>query len=445
MRRSAGALALGSCLAVAPASATDPVALGRCAPVARPFDAIELAAGDLQRLGGTPIARLGVVAFRDGRGAPIPFQVDERRGRKLALPGGPEPTADDRPEVLDADDLVVFMACDAGEQASPERLQALGATTAWREIRVHDPLAGRTGFAYLVVADRPPATDRVYVAYDPATDLVRTARYRVGLVSALPVYLALAERGSFGPNLIDGLRLRAEATFLANLARWTLNERQGSHALAAWKAGPVRVVRRSRHGVVLPLGIEITAATAHTYFYAEHVWGPGSMKLPFSPGVFFRDIRALGGADGRDLRGWRYHAPGVPGRGFPVDGRTDAAEAALDASGDWFALARPHEALLFVTRLSENLRRAVSLRLVYLDDAARPNPPEAIPGTVPLVGLEAGGVERIPGGRYTFSLHIFALDRYRRGDEAGILAGLDAPLAATTAPAGPAAVPAAPR
>src|SRR5262249_32002037 len=109
----------------APVGADDPVPLGTCGPVTRRYTPIELPAGRLRQLGGTPAERVGMVAFgRDAAPRPIPFQIDERRGRKLALPDGPEPTADDKPGVLDADDLVVFMACDAGVQRSPAAVDA---------------------------------------------------------------------------------------------------------------------------------------------------------------------------------------------------------------------------------------------------------------------------------------------------------------------------------
>jgi hypothetical protein len=419
-------------LAAAPAAASeDPVSLGPCGPITRQHGVVEVPVPTLQKLGGTPLSRLGLIAFRDGRPSPIPFQVDEKRGRKIALGNGSEPTDDDKPQALDADDVLLFMACDAGTQAPASEVEAaLGEVSAWREIRVDDSLTHASAFAYLAVAERPPTTTRRYVAYDAAGDLVRTAAYRVGLVNALPTYLSLSLTGTVGPNLLDGARLRAEATLLANLAHWTLNEQQGRHALIAWKVGPIRVVRRSRHHVSLGLGIELSAGIAHTYFYPRHVYGPGSMKLPFSPGVFFRDIRAFGGADGRDMKGWRYHAPGVPRKGFLVDGEMDDAERAYTASGDWFVLSRAGEAIMFVTRMSEDLKKVVPLHLIYRDDTA-PNPPEASPGTVPLVGYEGRGVERLPGGRYTFALNILGLEGYQSGDERRLLDELDVPLTIT--------------
>ncbi len=444
MRRS-GALVVVLAVALGAHADEAPAPLGACGPITRRYDAIEVPAIQLHRLGGTPLARLGLVAFHGGRPAPIPFQVDERRGRKLALPDGPEPTLDDKPGVLDPDDLLVFVPCDAGEQASGPALASVTDTaTAWRELRIDDPVDHARGFVYLVVAEHPPATERRYVAYEPAGDLVTTARYRVGLVRSLPTYFALATGGAPGPNLIDGLRLRAEATLKADLAHWTLDEQHGHHQLIAWKAGPIRVVRRSRHQVVIGLGIHLTAGVAHTYFYPQHVYGPGSLKLPFSPGLLFRDITAFGGVDGRDLRGWRYFAPGAPAEGFKVDGRMDDAERAFAASGEWFVLAHGGDALLFVTRMSENLRREITLSLVYRDDAERPNPPEDSPGTVPLVGYRGRGIEKLPGGRYEFALRIYALPGYRRGDERRLLADIEAPLTVELAGEGPAPEPAAP-
>ena len=432
----AGALVAGV-VAVACAATPDagPAALGACGPIGRRYEAIEVAGAELRRLGGTPLERFGVIAFRGGRAQPIPFQVDEKRGRKLALDGGPEANADDKPGVFDAEDLVVFMACDAGEQRPAADVDAALADAGggtWREVRLEDPLTHAHAWVYVVAADRPPATPVRYVAYDAAGDLVTAARYRIGMVQALPTYFALASGAGVGPNLIDGLRLRAEATMRADLAHWVLNERQGRHELIAWRAGPVRVVRRSRHQVVIGLGIHLTAGLAHTYFYPQHVYGPGSLKLPFSPGILFREITAYGGVDGRDLRGWRYHAPGTPPGGLHVDGHMDDVESHFASSGDWFVLEHGDQAILFVTRMSENLRRGVALELLYRDDAARPNPPEDVPGTVPLVGYEGRGIEKLPGGRYTFALHIFTLLPYRSGDERAVIAQLDAPVTRET-------------
>jgi hypothetical protein len=294
------------------------------------------------------------------------------------------------------------------------------------------------------VADEPPRSEVRYVDYDAAHDLVAAARYRVGMVRALPTYFALGLASPLGPNLIDGVRLRAEARLRAGLAHWTLTEREGHHELVAWKRGPVRVVRRSRHQVHLGLGIYLTAGIAHTYFYPLHVFGPGSMKLPFSPQVLFSDIHATGGVDFRDLSGWRYHAPGTSPDGFAINGRTSDAERAFAGHGTWFLLRRGREAVLVVTTMSENLARGIPIELVYLDDATRSAPPEFAPGSQPLVGYRGSKIERLESDRYWFQLRVLGFTDYRDGDETLALRRLDAPLTAeVSAPTSPAAAPAA--
>jgi len=447
LRFALATLLLALAVAVGHDARADPAPLGECGPIGRPDDAVELEAGRLRKLRGTPIDTLGVLAFRGGVAAPIPFQVDERIGRKIALPDGPEPHPDDSPGVLDEQDLLVFMACDAGEPASDEQLAAALAAaapvTTFREVRVNDPATGHAGYVYVVVAPHPPHTDRHYVEYHGDVDLVTTAHYRLGCVSALPNYLGLSLVGPLGPNLLDGLRLRAEATLRAGLAHWTLNERQGRNTLIAWKVGPVRVVRRSRHEVSIGLGIHLTAGVAQTYFYANHVYGPGAMKLPFSPSVFFRDIRAFAGADFRDLRGWRFRAPGTPPGDFLVDGHPDLAKTAYDADGNWLLLHHDREAMLVLATVTPNFTALVRLEPDLIDDATLAAPPEAVVGSLPRVGFRMLDVQKLSADRYRFQLWVVMLSDYRDGDERPLLHQLETPLTAdVSARAAPAAAPA---
>jgi hypothetical protein len=437
------AAALACALSAAIASAETLSPIGPCGPITRRHEAIELSAIRLRRLGGTPIDHLGLVAYRGGVARPMPFQVDERvPGSGLAMAGGKEPTTDDRPGVLDPDDLLVFMACDAGERAPGGTPPA----ATGREIRVDDPLDRTQGWAYVVVSEHPPRSDRRYVEYDATDDRVHAARYRVGMAGALPVDFAVGLAGPMGPNLLDGLRLRAEATLHTGLAHWAITERDGKHELVAWTAGPVRVVRRSRHKVDIGLGIRLTAGLAHTYFYGEHVYGPGAMKLPFSPSVFFRDITATGGVDLQGLEGWHYVAPGADPPGFAIDGHMDDRERAFAGSGTWFTLVGDRQSILVAMTMSENLRTAIPLSLVYEDDAALRAPPEVTPGSVPLVGIRGRHCEKLQAGRYGFQLRVVGLPDYRPGDEQRELRRVDAPLTAdVTLPADLEAAPASPR
>jgi hypothetical protein len=259
------------------------------------------------------------------------------------------------------------------------------------------------------------------------------------MVRALPDFFALAMTGPLGPNLLDGLRLRAEATLRAGLATFTLNEQDARHELIAWKAGPIRVVRRSRHDVEILVGVHISAGVANTAFYPLHVFAPGSLKLPISPGVIFREIQGMGGVDMRDLRGWRFIAPGTPPGGLAIDGAMDDVERAFAADGTWFVLVHGDEAILVTITLSPNLAAAIPFGVLYLDDAERLAPPERAPGSVPLVGFRGRHLEKLPPDRYHFDLRVFLLPHYRDGDAQRVLRQRDAPLVATVSPVAPAA------
>jgi CubicO group peptidase (beta-lactamase class C family) len=152
------------------------------------------------------------------------------------------------------------------------------------------------------------------------------------------------------------------------------------------------------------------------------------MRLPISPGLVFREISAMGGVDLRDLRGWRFVAPGTPPDGFAIDGAMDAAERAFHADGKWFVLVHDREAILVTITLSENLAARIPFGIVYDDDATRVAPPERVPGSVPLVGFRGREVERLPPDRYRFDLRVFLLPDYRSGDAERVLRERDAPL-----------------
>jgi hypothetical protein len=431
-RRLAGACAGLLVAGLADAIETPPP-LGTCGPISRRHEHVELRTRDLRKLARTPLGQVGVLVRRAGALDPIPFQIDERQGSTIAMPDGDEPSVDARPGVLDPDDVLVFLPCDAGVRATPAALAArVPGLTTWREVQVDDPIDGSRGFAYVVVAPAPPATGRHYVAYEPTADLVSTATYRIGMVEALPSYFAVAMRAPLGPNLLDGLRLRAEATLRGSVATFDIDETDARHVLIAWKAGPVRVVRRSRHDVkLLGIPLQISAGTANTSFYPLHVFGPGALKLPISPGFLFREIQAMGGVDLRDLRGWRFVAAGTPPDGFAIDGTMDDAERAFQADGTWFVLVHETEAILVTITLSENLAKAIPFGVAYVDDAGRRSPPERETGSVPLVGFRGRGLERLPADRYRFDLRVFLLPAYRPGDAARVLRQRDVPLSTT--------------
>jgi len=406
------------------------VPLGSCGPIDRRHDHVEVIGSALQRLNKIPIGRFGVVAFRDGVARPIVFQLDERRGRKVVVEGPEVLKPDHRPGEFDYDDGIVVMPCDAGErppEATRDAFMARAKVLAWREVQIEDTLTGRRGYVYVVVADTPPTTTARYADYGPG-DAVRTAAYRIAMENALPTQLTLTDAGE--RNLLDGFRLRAEATYLANLLTATLTEQGARHRLLAWNSGAVRVTRRSQHDVHVALGVHLSAGVSHTYFYPLHIRGPGKMRLPISPGSLFTRVSAMAGVDMQGLEGWRYRHAGGTGE-LVIDGKPGPEEAHFAAPGPWFVVHGDDVAILTALRLSANLSRSLPVHLVYVDDATRMQPPERHVGSVPLVGYRMDAIERLPAGYYEFEFGVFILTGYRPGDERRVLDGFATPLHVT--------------
>jgi hypothetical protein len=292
---------------------------------------------------------------------------------------------------------------------------------------VRDPVTGHLGWVYVLVMDDPPRSPRRYVDYDPARDAVQTAWYRLGMEQALPTFFSLGPADAATGNLLDGLRVRADAVVRANLVHLDLTEEDVANRLVAWGAGPVRVVRRSEHDVDIGLGIDVNVGVAHTYFSPLRVTGPGKLKLPFSPVYLLKAASAYGGVDLSGLDGWRYYAPGMT-TPFAIDGRPEGAERDFTRPGTWFVLARDDLALLVVARLGDTMARAVEIRLTYADDAATPRPPERRRGTVPLVGFGATDLHTLEAGRYEYAFDVLFVPGWHPGDEARLLAQLATPL-----------------
>jgi hypothetical protein len=150
-----------------------------------------------------PVDQLFVYAYSGSAWKQIPSQVDE-----ITATGDYTTTEDG---LLDANDEIVFMAKDLGDQA-PESTPITGSLTVspgWYELQVTDPInPAHTGWAYLVhsrVLTQTFAAD--YVNFDPATHRINGETYSLGFATphAWADYLTL---GNSGVNILDRTKIR---------------------------------------------------------------------------------------------------------------------------------------------------------------------------------------------------------------------------------------------
>ena len=352
------------------------------------------AASDLACLRGQRESRLALFACATAC-APIPWQLDERDGDgRWALDGGPEPNRDDPPGVVDDNDELAWMADDAGRRATRRELPDVGDCAVELEVR----RGGEVAWVYAVATSgAPPRSPRHYVTYEPDTDRIVSDRVAVGFGAPTPRYLALrGPDGAFGANLLDRLKVRAHARFLGFIPLGR-DEDDIEYAFSAWRAGPVRVMRREYQWVRLASWLRTPIFETETLMTRDAMVLPVRLRLNFPPTYFFAGIEVQAVLDFRALRGWQVAAAGVA----PV--AVGSAEAAhLDGTrSDWVALRGPDATLVLSLVRGDSLATLVPT-IVYRDDG-EPRPPEALPGELPALGYRLTEWSQIDRGEHWFA------------------------------------------
>ncbi len=327
--------------------------------------------------------------------APIPWQLDERDGDgRWALDQGPEPNRDDPPGVIDDNDDLLWMAADGGRRAQVRELPRVDDCIVELEVRRGDQATWVYAVATRGDAPRSPVR---YVRYDPASDRAEGERVAVGFGAPTPRYLALRGRdGAFGPNLLDRLKVRAHARFLGFIPLGR-DEDDIEYEFSAWRAGPVRVLRREYQWVRLASWLRTPIFETETLMTRDAMTLPVRLKLNFAPTYFFSGIEVQAVLDFRDLRGWQVAAAGVE----PVVVGADGATRLDGARSDWVGLRGPGAALLLELVRGESLATLVPT-VVYRDDGD-PHPPEDTPGEWPGLGYRLTEWSKVDRGEHWFA------------------------------------------
>ena len=184
-----------------------------------------------------PVDQVFVYRELGGNWEQIPFQIDE-----VTAAGIVTSTEDGQ---LDANDQIVVMAKDLGDEATTSISASLPISAAWYEIEVTNPLSpAQQGWAYVVRSDVLTASNTTdYAEYIAANRQISTTDYVLGWAAnhSGQDYLSL-----FGnSNILDRTKLRVRYTtiVLGFPVVLTLTEQTPPiPSLVLVKDGPVRVV-----------------------------------------------------------------------------------------------------------------------------------------------------------------------------------------------------------
>jgi len=206
--------------------------------ISRFYDPVEIRGEILTELLGKQISLLRLYSFSDGSLHQVRFQFDEwTPDGHMICDIGPEANVDLANGTLDAQDMLAFMARDAGDRVLkshwPEGVEQ------GIEIEIIDPLSGGQGWYYLLqFSDQAPEISFGTEDFLEYTDEVRlncrtygvqgTNRTWKGDVHKLLLHRHLwttEEAGGDGKDFIDSLRFRFKAKLAFGAIRIKFNDR----------------------------------------------------------------------------------------------------------------------------------------------------------------------------------------------------------------------------
>ncbi len=364
---------------------TLPVSLraGEAAPTHSPQPgAIVLEGQSLPFLYRHSLSQIQVFAFHSAALTPIPFQIDERdrRGRWV-IKAGPRPSRDDQPDRFDPNDAIIFLRRDIGQRAPAAAFPA-GATR-WHEVHLGSQEAA-LGFVYIRVGVKLAQPTRPsLVRYDPQQDHVYAERYSLAFDTPLPSHLAFVESpGELGQNLISGVAVAAEVSFLGGLLNIRRTDKDLHARLYGYTQGPVRVIRRARYWFPLPFGLR-ARGRIDLIFYPDFVEGTALVKLKIPPRFILADGELSAAFDFLNFSQARLS----PADDLPIG---------EEQSPRWAALQLPTgQTLLLVTRLEGGLQKLT--QRTYFSNAGPPHSGR------PSFGFHFSNIARLAAGTYRLS------------------------------------------
>ncbi len=387
---------------------------------------------------GTEISSLRVFASRHGRLIPIPFQIDQKNAENdwvwSVAPESSEVydwfddeewsqaysqedlTHDDQDphgrDVFDANDVVVFIVKDAGDQDRDSVMQ-LGADRLV-ELEISDPVADQgKGWVYLAwfEADAPALSDIRYVQYEP--DKFRVSGPEHEFLRSPDHAMVLDDFRLGGVSVLAGNRILGEVE--AGIGPITLDTDFSEKTIQGHNAGyingPVRIVKRNVGHIRLGLGITSPAVNCDHFHYPWHAEIPVLISKRFPVrGVSIRATSIFRGSIFTQAEVDGVVKPILPGTG-PTQGNL----LAENPEAEWIELAGKGISVVTSVKIPEEHKGHldVSPWLAVIRDT--PDINDAKPAS----GVEAGFLIRTTdktpvGDHIIYSVILFAVNPNRK-------------------------------
>ena len=369
-----------------------------------PFPVIIKGAQASDLLGTSP-AGLSAFTCHEGRVEPLVVQVDELNPAGRILPGAGTGSGtlapDSEPGKIDANDEIVLMLQDLGEECPADRLAKVQGTLV--RVTVRASYLSDPGIVYLLAGDRALRPRREYVRFDPAADLISSSvislGYLPGNASMLDRWIAHEWKGKENVDLLDRQKARFRVKTLGSLLTLNITEDDFDTTLEGVRAGPVRVVREVNVKVSPVPGLTISSDL--TYYHYERLWlGDVKFGMPKAAAAFTSSMDMIAVLDFAKNDGARVSTKEQP-QGMLVDGKMAAEEASLDLGDEpWYLSTGVFTLVGYVDAVGDEF--PVTPRARFIDDVSRSMPPEEFRGAMAEAGYEFIGMEKLQAKTYRF-------------------------------------------
>ncbi len=379
----------------------------------RYYEPVEIPGKLLDSLVGSSLDKIAVFSYDGKSWHPVLFQTDEVTANgEFVLTRGPEANAEAGNGVLDPQDLVVFMARDAGIKSPADSLPA-GVKTAV-PVELTDPLTSESSWAYIAFfPNGAPDTD-----LEPYTRMVSHKHFKVrfptygydGLTTRrekkpMPTIFInklwiKPEAGGNGENIIDRQKIRGRISFLRGMIEVPINEEIVSGGLVAYKPGPVRIITHSCMYPLFPMNIKGPKFYIDTIFADTLTLTTTIVNVPFDPGSLISEMTLVFMTDhAPDAKGMRYYNSENK-EGFPIDGNMDEKEKSFNNAKDsWRLVTGEQGTQIQYTRFDPKFMTDGTASSTYNDDRNEEHPPENYPGDIG-AAADRITVKSLPAGKY---------------------------------------------
>ena len=389
--------------------------------ITRFYDPVEIRGEILTDLLGKQISLLRLYSFSDGSFHQVPFQFDEwTPDGYLIVDIGPEANAELGKGIMDPQDMLAFMARDAGDRV-PKSYWPEGVEQGV-EIEIIDPVSGGLGWFYLLqFSNQAPVisfANKINLDYTDEVRLTcstyglqgtnRTCKGNVHKLLLHQHFWTTEEAGGDGKDLIDSLRFRFKASLAFGAIRIKFDEAGIVGGWSKIKSGPVRTIARQWLALTLPLGLKSPKFYGDAYCYDTLGFTGFQTDVPFNPKYVAANFTMMFGHDMHDPNAYGmewYNSNNT--EGFLIEGITSPKEEQYDSSADaWRCVVGPNGWIVYRSMWDEFYRSQAEIKVRYCDDKEREEPPEYYPGDLGYVYSESI-VKRLKPRKYEFQVDVF--------------------------------------